>query len=127
MKKIEVPRASGGQSREVIDEILDDLQGLIDEFNDKLPFASEWAALNALHSDLTDIAAKVEASLGVWEVTRKGVRVSTIEVPPSFAAEKALQLAKSEMTRLKAEDEAMAADWNCGLVEFYADEEDDEP
>jgi hypothetical protein len=47
MKKIDVPRASGEQSREAIDEMLDDLQALVDEFNDRLPFASEWAAMNA--------------------------------------------------------------------------------
>ena len=126
MKKIDVSRASGEQSREVINEVLDDLQTLVDEFNDTLPFASEWAALNALHSDLTDIAAKIEASLGVWEITRKGVRVTTIEVPAGFPAKDAEELARSTMARLKAEDEAMPADWNCGPVEFYADEEDDE-
>src|SRR5262245_41725826 len=84
MRKINVPRASSEQSREVIDDVLDDLQALVDEFNQTLPFANEWAAINALHSDLTDIVAKVEASLGVWEVTRKGARVTTIEVPAGF-------------------------------------------
>jgi hypothetical protein len=29
------------------------------------------------------------------------------------------------MARLKAEDEAMPADWSCGPVEYYADEEDE--
>ena len=62
VRKINVPRASGKQSREVIDEVLDDLQALVDEFNQTLPFANEWAAINALRSDITDIVAKVEAS-----------------------------------------------------------------
>jgi hypothetical protein len=71
VKITDVPRASGEQSREVMDQILDDLQALVDEFNQTLPFANEWAAINALHSDLTDIVAKVEASLGVWELPEK--------------------------------------------------------
>src|SRR5215471_3835702 len=126
MRKINVPRASSEQSREVIDEVLDDLQALVDEFNQTLPFASEWAAMNALHSDLTDIIAKVEASLGVWEVTRKGVRVTTIEVPAGFPVKEAQELARSAMARLKVEDEAMPADWSCGPVEYYVDDEEGE-
>ena len=126
MKKIDVPRASGGQSREVINEVLDDLQTLVDEFNDTLPFASECAAINALHSDLRDIVVKIEGSLGLWEINRKGVRVTTIEVPAGFPTKDAEELARSTMARLKAEDEAMPADWNCGPVEFYTDKEDDE-
>jgi hypothetical protein len=126
MKKIDVPRASGEQSREVLDEILDDLQALGDEFNETLPFANEWAAMNALHSDLKDILAKVEASLGVWEVTRKGVRVTTIEVPAGFPVKDAKELARSAMARLKAEDEAMPTDWSCGPVELYADDDESE-
>ena len=125
MRKINVPRASSEQSREVIDEVLDDLQALVDEFNQTLPFANEWAAINALHSDLTDIVAKVEASLGVWEVTRKGVRVTTIEVPAGFPVKEAEELARSAMSRLKAEDEAMPADWSCGPVECYVDDDED--
>ena len=39
MKIKDVPRASSQQSREVIDEVLDDLQALVDEFNETLPFA----------------------------------------------------------------------------------------
>ena len=126
VKKIDVPRASSGQSRDVIDEILDDVQAVVDEFNETLPFASEWAAMNALRSDLQDVIAKIEASLGVWEVTRKGVRVATIEVPPGFNEDEAKRLARSEMARLKAEDEAMPADWNCGPVEAYEEEDEDD-
>jgi len=125
MKIKDVPRASSQQSREVIDEVLDDLQALVDEFNETLPFANEWAAINALHSDLTDIIAKIEASLGVWEVIRKGVRVTTIEVPADFPVKDAEELARSAMARLKAEDEAMPADWSCRPVECYVDQEDD--
>jgi hypothetical protein len=61
--------------------------------------------------------------LGVWEVTRKGVRVTTIEVPAGFPVRDAEELARSAMARLKAEDEAMPADWSCGPVEYYVDEE----
>ena len=126
MKKINVPRPSAGQSRDVIDEILDDLQAVVGQFNETLPFASEWAAMNALRSNLLDTLTKIEASLGVWEVTRKGVRQTTIEVPPGFNEDEAKRLARSEMARLKAEDEAMPADWNCGPVEAYEDEDEEE-
>jgi hypothetical protein len=126
VKKIDLRRASSGQSRDVIDEILDDLQVVVDEFNETLPFASEWAAMNALRLDLMDVVAKIEASLGVWEVTRKGVRQTTIEVPPGYDADDAKQLARSEMARLKAEDEAMPADWNCGPVEAYEEEDEED-
>jgi hypothetical protein len=101
MRKINVPRASSEQSREVIDEVLDDLQALVDEFNQTLPFANEWAAINALHSDLTDIVARVEASLGVWEVTRKGVRVTTIEVPAALKTPRSLRDQRCQGSRQK--------------------------
>jgi hypothetical protein len=45
---MDVPRASGEQSREVIDQMLDDLPGLVDEFNEPLSFATEWAAIDWL-------------------------------------------------------------------------------
>lgn len=41
VKIVDVLRASGEQSREIIDPVLVDLQALVDEFNEKLPFANE--------------------------------------------------------------------------------------
>lgn len=82
MKIADVPRASSEQSREVIDQMLDDLQGLVDEFNETLPFAHEWAAMNRLRLELGDTVRMIEKSLGMREVTRNGVRVMSIESPP---------------------------------------------
>jgi len=46
-------------------------------------------------------------------------------VPAGFPVKEPEELAKSAMARLKVEDEAMPADWSCGPVEYYADEEDE--
>jgi hypothetical protein len=126
VKIMDVPRASGGQSREVIDQMLDDLQALVDEFNDTLPFGNEWAAMNRLRLELADCIRLMETSLGMWEVTRNGVRVVDLELAPGYPSKQAEESAKSTMARLKVEDEAKPAEWSCGPVEFYVDEEDDE-
>jgi hypothetical protein len=126
VKITDVPRASGEQSREVIDQMLDDLQALVDEFNETLPFANEWAAMNRLRLELTDTLRMIEKSLGMWEVTRNGVRVMSIELPSGHPSKEAEESAKSTMAQLKAEDDARPAEWSYGPVEFYVDEEDDE-
>lgn len=126
MKMMDVPRASGEQSREVINQMLDDLQALVDEFRETLPFANEWAAVNRLRIELEDTVTMMETSLGMWEVTRNNVRVGSIELPAGHPPDKAEELARSTMAKLKAEDDTKAADWRYGPVEFYVDDEDDE-
>lgn len=126
MKMMDVPRASGEQAREVIDQMLDDLQALVDEFKETLPFANEWAAMNRLRLELEDMLRMMETSLGMWEVTRNDVRVGSIELPAGYPPDKVEELAKSTMAQLKAQDETKPADWSCGPVKFYVDDEDDE-
>jgi hypothetical protein len=111
VKMVDVPRASGEQSRGIIDPVLEDLQALVDEFNEKLPFANEWAAMNRLRLELEDTVRLMEASLGLWEVTRNGARVTSIEIPPRYMADQSEKTAKSTMSQLKAEDEAKPAEW----------------
>jgi hypothetical protein len=121
VKIADVPRASSEQSREVIDQMLDDLQGLVDEFNETLPFAHEWAAMNRLRLELGDTVRMIEKSLGMREVTRNGVRVNEYRIATGTPLETSEESAKSTMARLKVEDEAKPAEWSCGPVEFYVD------
>jgi hypothetical protein len=122
MKAIPVPKAAATRSNDVLHSMVDQLRSLADQFEKPLPFASEWAAMNRLRTELGAFCHMLDASLGAWEVRRNGIRVMKVEVAGgnsgigNFTARRAME-------ELKLKDEAKQAEWSYGTVEFNVDDD----
>ena len=125
MKLVQVPKASATRTTDVLHPMLDQLRTLVDQFYKPLPFASEWAAMNRLRSELGNFCAMLDASMGAWEIKRNGVRVTMLEAGCGDSGMGAF-IAKRTMADLKSKDEAKPPEWSYGPIEFYQDEESHE-
>jgi hypothetical protein len=125
MKLVQVPKASVTRTTEVLHPMLDQLRTLADQFRKPLPFASEWAAMNRLRSELGNFCEMLDASLGAWEIKRNGIRVTKLEVSCADSGMGSF-IAKRTMQDLKSNDEAKPPEWSYGPIVFYQDEESHE-
>jgi len=123
MKAVRVPKASPTTSTDVLQPMLDQLRAMIAQFEKPLPFASEWAAMNRLRTEVGHFCEMLDASLGAWEIRRNGARVMKLDVP---AADNGIAgfSAKRAMEELKLKDESKPVEWSYGPVEFHIDEDD---
>lgn len=122
MKAVRVPKAAATRSADVLHSMLDQLRSLADQFDKPLPFASEWAAMNRLRTELGAFCHMLDASLGAWEISRNGVRVMKVEVTggdPGIGG----FTARRAMEELKLTDEAKPAEWSYGPIEFNVDDD----
>jgi hypothetical protein len=123
MKAVRVPKAAATRSTEVLQQMLDQLRGLADQFQRPLPFANEWEAMNRLRTELGAYCEMLDASLGAWEIQRNGVRVMRLEVPPGNNGIGEFT-SKRTMEDLKRRDEGTPAEWSYGPVKFYVPDDD---
>ena len=125
MKSVRVPKAAATRTKEALQPMLDQLRALVDQFDQPVAFASEWAAMNRLRLELGDFCEMLDTSLGAWEIRRNGIRVIKLDVVSGDSGIGKFSAALT-MEDLKSKDEAKPAEWTYKPVKFYVHEDDHE-